>query len=197
MDILPLLDEIRTIACNGLAFSESPYDIERYQRLLDIASTYYGMSLDLPAAQVRQKLSAELGYITPKVVTVAALFDTEGRLLLELRADDEQWGLPCGFLEANESPTQGVVREVYEETGLEVRPTQLVDVFSRLPDHAHGLFSAVKIVYLCELIAGNLHPSHECKAVCYRQIEDIFAWHEMHYRYAIAAYQCWEKLKSR
>lgn len=195
MDILPLLDEIRTIACNGLAFSENPYDRERYRRLLDIASSYYGQLLEMPAPEVRQRLAAELGYITPKVVTVAAVFDGAGRLLLELRADDEQWGLPCGFMEPNETPTQGVAREVREETGFEVRPIQLVDVFSRQPDCRYDLFSVVKLVYLCKLIGGKLCLSHECKDVRYWIIEQVSGWHEMHQIYARAAYTCWRKCK--
>jgi hypothetical protein len=38
MDILPLLDSLRTIACNGLNFATDPYDRERYERLLERAS---------------------------------------------------------------------------------------------------------------------------------------------------------------
>ena len=36
MDILSLLDEVQTIARNGLLFSENHYDRERYERLLDL-----------------------------------------------------------------------------------------------------------------------------------------------------------------
>ncbi len=49
MDILALLDEIQTIARNGLNFTPNPYDRERYERLLQVAATYYGRALDLPA----------------------------------------------------------------------------------------------------------------------------------------------------
>ena len=82
MDILPLLDEIQTIARNGLAFSADPYDRERYERLLDLATRYYGQALDLPPAEVRGRLAAELGYITPKIGAEAALFDAQGRILV-------------------------------------------------------------------------------------------------------------------
>ena len=40
MDILPLLDELQTIARTGLNFTESPYDRERYERLLRLATEY-------------------------------------------------------------------------------------------------------------------------------------------------------------
>src|SRR5690348_8710319 len=67
MDILPLLDELRTIALNGLNYTENPYDRERYERLLALASQYYGQAVNLPPEEARQRLAAELGYVTPKV----------------------------------------------------------------------------------------------------------------------------------
>ena len=89
MDILPLLDELQTIARTGLNFTESPYDRERYERLLQLAVEYYGQALDLPPADVRARLAQELGYITPKVGAEAGIFDEEGRILLVQRSDDQ------------------------------------------------------------------------------------------------------------
>ena len=66
INILPLLDELQTIARNGLAYTTNPYDRERYEHLLELVSRYYGDALDLPPREVRQRLSDELGYITPK-----------------------------------------------------------------------------------------------------------------------------------
>ena len=74
MDFTALLDEIRTIARNGLTFSENPYDRERYQRLLEIAVREYSEMLQAPDGLVRDRLLSELGYITPKVGTDAAIF---------------------------------------------------------------------------------------------------------------------------
>src|SRR5512145_1328909 len=104
MDILPLLDEIQTIARNGLNFTPNPYDRERYERLLDVVTASYGQAFDLPPPAVRQRLVGELGYITPKVGAHAALFDTAENILLVRRADDGLWCLPCGWVEPNEAP---------------------------------------------------------------------------------------------
>lgn len=41
MDIFSLLDELQTIARNGLTFAKDPYDQERYERLLELATAYY------------------------------------------------------------------------------------------------------------------------------------------------------------
>ena len=52
MDIFPLLDELQTLARNGLAFASDPYDRERYERLLTLATQSYADLLDAPAQSI-------------------------------------------------------------------------------------------------------------------------------------------------
>jgi len=193
MDILPLLDELQTIARNGLNFTSNPYDRERYERLLALAVNYYGQALDLPPATVRQRLVGELGYITPKIGVHAALFDAEGRILLVRRSDDGRWCLPCGWVEPNESPEETAVRETWEETGLDVRSRRLSGVFTRRANSNHGPHSAIAIGYLCDVIGGELRASHEIQAIRYWRIEDVTDWHEKHLEYALAAESVWRE----
>src|SRR5512138_1740474 len=115
MDIPPLLDELQAIARTGLNFTENPYDRERYERILCLATRYYGQVLDVPEPEAGRRLAGELGYITPKVGAEAAIFDADGRILLVRRADDGRWCLPCGWVEVSESPEEAAVREVWEE----------------------------------------------------------------------------------
>jgi ADP-ribose pyrophosphatase YjhB (NUDIX family) len=194
MDILPLLDEIQTIARNGLNFTPNPYDRERYERLLDVVTAYYGQALDLPPPAVRQRLTGELGYITPKVGAHAALFDSAENILLVRRADDGLWCLPCGWVEPNEAPEETVVREVREETGLHILVRRLTGVFARKADSGYGPHSAIAVGYLCEVVGGRLHASHEVKEIQYRRIEDVTTWHEKHLEYALAARPVWRAL---
>lgn len=62
--------------------------------------------------------------------TSAVIFDAEGRVLLHRRADNGLWSRPGGAMEIGETVKQCVVREVLEETGLDVRPTALVGIYS-------------------------------------------------------------------
>lgn len=91
VDLLSLLDELRAMAQTGLAYTDDPYDRERYNRLLELVETYYGETLDLPESEVRTRLAAELGYVTPKVGASAAIFDNDGRQLLMKRPDSGTW----------------------------------------------------------------------------------------------------------
>jgi ADP-ribose pyrophosphatase YjhB (NUDIX family) len=195
MDIMPLLDELQTIARNGLAYTSNPYDKERYERLLELASSYHGKTLDIPPDEVKQRFAKELGYITPKVGGDAAIFDASGNILLVLRTDDQQWCLPCGWVEPGESPAQTAVRETKEETNLEVRVLELVDVFTRLPNSGHGTHTAVAVVYFCEVVGGKLELSHEHTAARYWNIDEVPAWHELHEQYARGAFKVWLALE--
>jgi ADP-ribose pyrophosphatase YjhB (NUDIX family) len=61
---------------------------------------------------------------------VSAVILTPEGILLQRRSDNGFWGLPGGGVEPGESVTEAIVREVREETGLEVRPGRLVGVYS-------------------------------------------------------------------
>jgi 8-oxo-dGTP pyrophosphatase MutT (NUDIX family) len=76
--------------------------------------------------QLRAKIGHDL-LLMPGVA--AAIRDASGRLLLQERASGEGWSLPAGAIEPGESPEQAIQREVLEETGLVVAPTEVLGVF--------------------------------------------------------------------
>jgi len=106
MEILALLDELRAMAQTGLKFTEDPYDRERYERILELVSTYYGEALDLPPADVRRQLAGGLGQETPKIGANAAIFDEDGDLLMK-RTESGTWCLPGGALKVPNHPRKG------------------------------------------------------------------------------------------
>jgi 8-oxo-dGTP pyrophosphatase MutT (NUDIX family) len=66
--------------------------------------------------------------LVPAVTAVVT--DDQGRLLLIHRTDNNRWALPGGGIEVGESVSQAVVREVREETGIDVKITGLVGIYS-------------------------------------------------------------------
>ena len=191
MDLFSLLDGIQTIARNGLHYTSSAYDRERYEQLLTLVTRSYGELLAVPACEVRERFLREMGTITPKVGADAAIFNVQGEILLMERADGSGWCLPCGWVDPYERPADAAVREVREETGLEVEVTGLVGVFTRLPSASNGPHTMIAIVHLCQPVGGELTLSHEGLALRYWPVDEVQDWHANHKKYARAAYEMW------
>lgn len=85
----------------------------------------------------------------PTIGTNVAITDEKGRILLTKREDFEVWCLPGGGVDLGESVAEAAIREAEEETGLKVRITKLVGVYSRplwLADSDHTILYAAKAV---------------------------------------------------
>lgn len=191
MDIAALLEEIQTVARNGLNYTQNIYDRERYERLLTLSVQSYSELLGRSSPEIRTKLSRELGHITPKLGGDAAIFNEQGHILLLDRIDGSGWCLPCGWVEPNERPADTAVRETKEETGLEVEVRRLVGVFSRSASYKTGLHSQSGVVHLCEVVGGELTLSHEGLGLRYWPLDEVPKWHTDHEKKARAAYAMW------
>lgn len=97
---------------------QDPFDRERYERIRAMAVDMLSTQVDAPAGQVSRLLSA--GYPTPKLDTRAAIFDEEGRILMT-HENSGEWSLPGGWVDENQSIRSNAVKEVKEETELDVR----------------------------------------------------------------------------
>lgn len=92
---------------------------------------------------------------THRVGAFAVIFDDAGRVLLSRRVDSGWWNLPGGGVEPHESVAEGVVREVREETGLEVAAGRLIGVYSKPQKHE------VVLVFECQIIGGTMIGTEE------------------------------------
>ena len=191
MDTIGSLEEIQTIARNGLTYSQNVYDRERYERLLTLSLQSYSELLNRPSPEIQTKLSRELGHITPKLGGDAAIFNEQGHILLMDRIDGSGWCLPCGWVEPNERPADTAVREAKEETGLEVEVRRLVGVFSRPASQTTGLHSMSAVVHLCAVVGGELTLSHEGLDLRYWPLDEVPKWATDHEKKARAAYAMW------
>jgi ADP-ribose pyrophosphatase YjhB (NUDIX family) len=75
-------------------------------------------------------LRRHVGTMRLQLPSVSAhIFDDAGRLLLLRHSDGDLWSTPGGFIEPDERPSDAVVRETWEETGLIVSPDRIVGVY--------------------------------------------------------------------
>jgi 8-oxo-dGTP diphosphatase len=113
------------------------------------------------------------------VVGVGGVVIEDGRALLIRRGSEPllgQWSIPGGTLELGESLQQGVARELLEETGIEVRVLDLIEVFDRIDlgragasndASARPRFHYVIVDYLCERISGQACAASDVTDVAY------------------------------
>lgn len=97
----------------------------------------------------------------------AIIFNSERQVLLCHRSDYDLWNLPGGGLEPGEAPWEGVLREVKEETGIDVKVVKLQGVYSR-PDRSQIVFS-----FICEQVSGELALSDEADKIEYFSLRDM------------------------
>jgi ADP-ribose pyrophosphatase YjhB (NUDIX family) len=95
----------------------------------------------------------------------AIVVDARGRILLHRRRDNDRWALPGGVMELGESLGDCAVREVREETGLEVEPVGIVGIYSD-PKHVFAyddgeVRQEFSICLECRIVDGELAVSEE------------------------------------
>ena len=108
----------------------------------------------------------------------ATIFDqNREKVLLTQRADNGRWCLPGGGMDSGESVAQACEREVWEETGLKVRATRLIGIYSNpdqlviYPDGNKAFF--VVLSFEAEIISGELGLSDETTAFGYFSLEEM------------------------
>jgi 8-oxo-dGTP diphosphatase len=101
------------------------------------------------------------------VSVAAAIVDESGQLLAVRRRDNGHWEPPGGILELDETIQAGLVREVREETGLEVEPQALSGVYKNM---RRGI---VALVFRCRIIHGEPGPTREAEQVSWLSSDEI------------------------
>ena len=111
---------------------------------------------------------------------VGCVTDDQGRLLLEHKVDNGLWSLPGGAHDLGESIVDTVVREIREETGLDVEVTGLVGIYSD-PQHLMAYSDGevrqqFSICFRCRLLGGTLakdDESHEIRWVDQQELTGL------------------------
>ena len=123
------------------------------------------------------------------VVGVGGVIIDRGRALLIRRGSEPllgEWSIPGGTLELGESLGHGVARELLEETGIEVRVLDMIEVFDRIfmDDGATGVegkhrprFHFVIVDYLCERLAGEPRAGSDVTDVAFAREEELPRFH--------------------
>ena len=153
-----LSDQLRDIAASGLRFSKDPHDLENYHTIQTIAMQLFALATDHSLEQIEPLREPIFSRRTPLIIGDGAVIDPHGKILLIQRPRSKAWALPGGAYAVGESPTQGVAREIKEETGISCTPTQLIGIYdSRLHPGGPPL-NTNTISYSSANSINNPHP---------------------------------------
>lgn len=112
-------------------------------------------------------------YFADPKVAVAVLLEQGAKILMVRRAVDPargMWTLPAGFVDAGENPERAAERELLEETGLQARVTELLDVMYG-QEHPRG--AHIVIFYRAELLSGTLRADDDVDRVAFFSRNDL------------------------
>jgi 8-oxo-dGTP diphosphatase len=113
-------------------------------------------------------LAAKLVRPKFRAAVAALIFDEQGQVLLFKHTYRKfQWGIPAGGLEHREQPAEAIVREFFEETGMQIKIEKLLTAVSAREDHH------ITIVYLCKIVSGEFKPSLEVSEMKYFDVNDL------------------------
>ena len=164
--------EIQSLAQAGLTYTDNVYDIERYERLREIAAEIIEEKSNISLEKVKDLFCNENDYQTPKIDTRAAIFKDD-KILLTYE-NNGTWSLPGGWCDVLESVASNTIKEVKEETGLDVETIKIIAVQDRnkhnKPIYAYGV---CKIFVLCNVIGGEFIENIETTEIKYFSLDEI------------------------
>ena len=157
---------LQALAQNGLAYSDNPFDIERFEAIRRISAEILASYSGMEAPRLEQLFNGEEGYATPKVDVRGAVFNEDAILLVRENMDGGRWTLPGGWADVGDTPSEAVLREIREEAGFEARVLKLAAVYDRnRRGHPAFYFSIYKLFFVCEIIGGAPSTSLETSEV--------------------------------
>lgn len=164
--------ELQSLAQAGLTYGKDVYDKERYERIREISAEMMSHMADIPLEKVKGLFCNEIGYQTPKIDTRAAIFK-DGKILL-VHENNGLWSLPGGWCDVNVSVAENAVKEVKEESGLDVVAESIIAIQDRakhnLPLYAYGV---CKIFVMCSVTGGQFEENIETTECGYFALDEL------------------------
>ena len=165
---LNLVKRIKAIADTGLVYAESGYDLERYEELKRISLALMGHLSNEPFSVIASFFLPPKDYPTPKVDVRGFVVNADNEILMAKESVDDKWTIPGGWADIGHSPSEVVVREIKEETGIDAKVVRLMAVYDKQRhDHPPEPYYIYKLMYLCEAVGGTLEAGFDMKGAAY------------------------------
>lgn len=164
--------ELQFIGQAGVTYSKDPFDLERFERIREIAAEIISRQSGLPLDKVKTLFCNETGFQTPKLDTRAAIF--KGGKILLVKEKSGFWSLPGGWVDVNQTIKTNTEKEVKEEAGLDVKAIRIIALQDRnLHNQPAYAYNVCKAFVLCEIEGGSFQPNIETIESRYFSLDEI------------------------
>lgn len=150
-ELLLLAKRVQALAENGLHYTESDYDRDRYENLDGISTRMISLLTNQTLETIRTVTPENNGYRTPKIDVRCVIFNDRDEILMVKERVDSMWALPGGWCDVGYTPSEVAEKEVLEEAGIRVKAKRVLAIFDKkCHDHPEDLFYTYKIFMDCE-----------------------------------------------
>lgn len=155
----------------GIKYSKDPYALENYEELHTLA-----------LQQVTELSNPESGFVlypkeaypTPNISVRIIVFNENHELLMVQERDDGLYCVPGGWCDVFESAQENAIKEVKQETGLEVKIDRLLGVFMRDRHKPKAsMVSEYGLYFSAHVVGGVLQHNHETLSVAYYDLNNL------------------------
>jgi ADP-ribose pyrophosphatase YjhB (NUDIX family) len=174
-NILEQIKKLKALADTGLLYSTNDYDRERYNELREISFEILSEVSGNDKENLKTMFAPVTDYPTVKTdVRALVLSEDKQQLLLVRESADGKWSLPGGWADVGQSPKEVAVKEVKEETGLDVNPVALMAVFDkRKHPHPPQPFYVYKIVIYCEATYSDILKGFDVLDAAWHEVDNL------------------------
>jgi len=174
MDQLTRIKRLKALADTGLIYSKEPYDLERYEEIKEISMQLMADVVDQPLESVLGFYKPQEDYPTPKVDVRCLVINEHKEILMVKEKIDGKWTIPGGWADIGFTASEVAIKEVKEETGLEIEVNRLLAIYDKKchphPPQPHYVY---KIVFLGTILGGELSKAHDILDVGYFAIDQL------------------------
>ncbi|WP_430818029.1 NUDIX hydrolase N-terminal domain-containing protein [Carboxylicivirga marina] len=153
---------MKALAETGLVYAQNGYEVERNQELVDLSKELMAAIANKPIEAIDKFYLPPKEYPTPKVDVRALILNEKDEVLLAKEMMDGKWSIPGGWADIGHSPSEVVVKEVKEETGLESKVERVLAIYDkRCHPHPPQPWYVYKIMFLCKSTGGELRGNFD------------------------------------
>ncbi|MCT4589863.1 MAG: NUDIX hydrolase N-terminal domain-containing protein [Carboxylicivirga sp.] len=174
MDYLNVFKKIKALAETGLVYATNGYEVERNQELIDLSQELIAALANQPIEAFDKFYLPPKEYPTPKVDVRALILNEKDEILMAKEKMDVRWAVPGGWADVGHSPSEVVVKEVEEETGIIAEVERVLAIYDkRCHPHRPQPWYVYKIMFLCKATGGELRGNFDIEASDWFAIDQL------------------------